>query len=305
LSRLRLIYVLGVGRSGSTLLDLLLGRRRGVVGVGEFTNVTEWLRTGQLCSCGEPVASCEMWSEVRRGVAADTAAESVSFGSGKTGTLHAIFRALLSGKSFPAYADVAGLNRAYLDRVREVTDAEVVVDSSKDIRRACVLAASDLFDIRFLHLVRDPRGVMWSRLKTKRNSTDPRDGSKQARSCSATMRRWVGVNLVSLAFGVTRWRGRYCVVRYEDLATDPEATLRRVATWADLPVGEAAASTPHLIAGNLVKMRPIADIRLDDEWRRSLGWRGRVAYVAHGGPIVAALVARVARAGPPRLAVSD
>ena len=59
------LYIAGPGRSGSTLLDTMLGQIDGFVSVGELRNL--WARglgDGWPCGCGAAVRDCPFWSSV-------------------------------------------------------------------------------------------------------------------------------------------------------------------------------------------------------------------------------------------------
>ncbi|NNE43484.1 MAG: hypothetical protein HKN12_04695, partial [Gemmatimonadetes bacterium] len=59
----RVVYITGYGRSGSTLLDILIGQADGVTGVGELDLLhRDWGERG--CSCGKDYDDCEFWSAV-------------------------------------------------------------------------------------------------------------------------------------------------------------------------------------------------------------------------------------------------
>src|SRR5438552_555935 len=63
--RLRVLYVGGAGRSGSTLLGLLLGKLPGFTFHGELRWLWHSVRAhDELCSCREPYPSCPFWREV-------------------------------------------------------------------------------------------------------------------------------------------------------------------------------------------------------------------------------------------------
>ena len=61
----KVLYIMGAGRSGSTLLDMVLGSHPDVRGAGELTNAARngWLKN-EDCSCGRPVNDCPFWTEV-------------------------------------------------------------------------------------------------------------------------------------------------------------------------------------------------------------------------------------------------
>ena len=60
-----LLYIAGTGRSGSTLLNNLLGQIPGFTAVGELYSIWDrGLLERQLCGCGEPLPDCPLWSTV-------------------------------------------------------------------------------------------------------------------------------------------------------------------------------------------------------------------------------------------------
>ena len=62
---LRVIYLGGLGRSGSTLVERLLAELPGVCSVGEVVHL--WQRgvvEDERCGCGEPFGGCGFWREV-------------------------------------------------------------------------------------------------------------------------------------------------------------------------------------------------------------------------------------------------
>ena len=61
-----LIYVGGSGRSGSTLLDLLLNNSSEVQSLGEVHRLNWYARTDkEPCTCGAPVFECPFWLQVQ------------------------------------------------------------------------------------------------------------------------------------------------------------------------------------------------------------------------------------------------
>src|SRR5215510_10620705 len=63
--KLKIIYVVGTGRSGSTLLGRILGEASGFVHVGELQFF--WKRGimgAGPCSCGLAIPNCDHWQSV-------------------------------------------------------------------------------------------------------------------------------------------------------------------------------------------------------------------------------------------------
>ena len=61
----RVLYMAGTGRSGSTLLARILDRADGVVAAGELRYLWQrGLLEDRVCGCGEPFSRCPFWTEV-------------------------------------------------------------------------------------------------------------------------------------------------------------------------------------------------------------------------------------------------
>src|SRR5262245_53220401 len=64
-NNVKVLFIAGPGRSGSTLLDMLLGQINDFYSTGELRFI--WSRSfgqNQLCGCGKPFRQCEFWTEV-------------------------------------------------------------------------------------------------------------------------------------------------------------------------------------------------------------------------------------------------
>ena len=67
---IKVVYIVGLGHSGSTLLDLLLSGHPRIMGLGEIGSVL-WnkTRSGEytehICSCKQLMNECEFWSQFK------------------------------------------------------------------------------------------------------------------------------------------------------------------------------------------------------------------------------------------------
>ncbi|MFP5464974.1 MAG: sulfotransferase [Gammaproteobacteria bacterium] len=157
------LFIVGASRSGSTLLERLLNELPGVMSVGELQRV--WRRgfvENQLCSCGQPFQDCPFWGEVRQRLQAD----------GKladAGAVDALSRSVYKAGLRPASGREAFL--AHWSRlfgaIANVSGARWLVDSSKDPVYAAQLAHLPGFQTRYLHLIRDPRAVAYSKMRRR------------------------------------------------------------------------------------------------------------------------------------------
>ncbi len=190
----RVLKITGLGRSGSTILDVVLGNHPQIESVGEVTRLfrTGWVSRGSLhgipqkrlrrpvCTCGKrldvlyvdaPEEACPFWSGVRREWVKRTDGEN---GIESYPRLQNDFelkrrwpRLLYEGRrpsaSFRSYAR---LTRAFFESVRAVSGKPVVVDCSKISVRAFALGMVPGIDLHAVHLVRDGRGVIASHRKS-------------------------------------------------------------------------------------------------------------------------------------------
>lgn len=63
-----IVYILGVGHSGTTILQYLLAAGAGTLGLGEVRKLADgsgWEGKAGTCSCGVDVGSCPIWSDLK------------------------------------------------------------------------------------------------------------------------------------------------------------------------------------------------------------------------------------------------
>jgi hypothetical protein len=299
----KVIYIGGWGRSGSTLVDRVLGQIDGVVSVGELREVWQrgWVEN-RPCGCGQPFADCPFWSAV--GQVAFDGWSSLD----REDVLHLRY-SLDRPWSVPLLASpprwgVAppSLNRyaAILERlyaaIREVSGATTIVDSSKLPTQAMILRRVRGLDLSLVHLVRDSRGVAYSWQKHVRNRVSAGQPTylEKYDPFSASVRYDVYNALTRL---VGRMGVPYLLVRYEDFVAHPQEYLEKILRHAGLsPTGDdlgfvqdgrVTLAPNHTVDGNPMRFSvgPI-DLRLDDEWTRSMPSRDRFWVTALTSPLL-------------------
>jgi len=277
-SAIKVIYIMAWGRSGSTLLGNLLGEIDGFFHAGELRTIWEkGLVQGRLCGCGISVRECDFWGGVLDRAGGFDAKEIVKAQRGAARLRHA--PRLLRGRpgnGLPGGAVTEAYARAVTQLYRglaEETSSPVIVDSSKREADAALLRLLPEVDPYYVHLVRDPRAVAYS-WQRRKQTPEPRREMVTYKPSTST-RNWVGLNVTAEAVRRKVEPGRYLLVRYEDLATDPaaalEAIVRQVGEWPrELPVNAdgAVRLTPnHTAGGNPGRFKSgHVPLRLDDEW---------------------------------------
>ena len=272
------IYVAGAGRSGTTLLGRLLEEACEGFDCGELVYLWSARARGWLCECGEPVATCPVWSEVARQVRRHV----------EVGTDWEVIERMrdLIVPPLPTYLrrlrprahDIA-LRAATEQAVECVTGADVVIDTSKRLLPLATAAAVDR-PLTVVHLVRDPRGVAYSNMQPKR---DPARGGAfvmTPRPARVSAWRWLAANALTERVVAQERQGsrtmRVARLCYEDVARDTAAALRPVAGAAAAAASAGVGGTQrHAIVGNPSRFDRRA-VSEDRRWREGLDLRSRV-----------------------------
>jgi hypothetical protein len=282
--RVRVAFIGGQGRSGSTVLENLLERLPGVVSVGEIRFLfSRGLEDNELCGCGQPFQECPYWREViglalPDGFDRERIQRAVRSLNNVVRTPQLMYPRLLT-PSLRADAKVYGDTFAAVFRaVRQVNDARVIVDASKYPLHALFLQARPDIDLTAIHLVRDPRAVAYSWTRHKvRTEVHWEKREFKRHNVARTAVVWDVLNFLT-----RRLKSRsdaYRVVRYEDLVADPLEQLRELAefmlkrpTAIEDSLFGAQSRTPHTISGNPSRAGGGAiTVRADESWRQNLG----------------------------------
>lgn len=300
--RPRVLLVTGFGRSGTTLVNTILGSTPGVFAAGEVRFLWErGLLEGRACGCGEPVRSCPVWGPVvekafGNPMSIDPAALVAEDARVmRTRQLPWMLASRWTGDRLASrlHALPEALTAIYRS-IQDVTGAELIVDTSKPPSFGYVLQQLEGIDLRIVHVVRDPRGVAysWSRTKALADGGERTEMLRLSPTQSAL--QW---DLWNGAAGWL-WGGsdRYLRLRYEDLASDPRTTLTRVMAFAgvshlELPFtapDRVSTTTVHTVAGNADRMRsgPLT-VSLDDAWTTELPAGSRRLVSALTAPLLA------------------
>jgi len=282
----RVAYIGGLGRSGSTLLELCIGSLEDTCSLGEVVHLWErGLRENQRCGCGMAFHDCSFWTRV--GDAAFGGWDRVDAGEvlrlksavDRNRFVPRLLAPRLSGRVRAQVLEYTGYYSAIYRAAQQLTGASVVVDSSKHVSLASCLRHDRDLDLRLIHAVRDSRGTTysWSKQVVRPEITDrveymPRYPARAAASL------WLAHNAMFEALtatGVPR-----LLVRYEDFVTSPAQVLGRAAVHAGLHTaptvdGDTVTLAPQLtVAGNPMRFQsgPVR-LRLDEAWRTRLGRR--------------------------------
>jgi len=299
--KVKVLYIGGFGRSGSTLVERILGQLPGFCSAGEI--VFLWQRgllENQLCGCGATFSDCDFWTRVGK----------TAFGGWDqidANEMLALQREVDRNRYIPAMVAprLRPGARATMERylevlsqlyraIGEVSGARVVIDASKHASTAYLLRRVPGIDLRVLHLVRDSRGVAYSWTKEVRKpEVTGDDAFMPVYSPGSSGRQWLAYNLLFDALGAVE---DTMVLRYEALLSDPRRGLERILAHAGEPStpesfsflgdGWVELGVDHTVAGNPMRFHQgRLDLRLDQAWTTKLPARDRKVVTAITWPL--------------------
>lgn len=238
----QVIFIAGMAKSGTTILDQLLSTQPGVLGLGEIDHFVDDAklfhplarRYGPVeelpCTCGERVQACSLWG-------AFLAEFLDQPNRGYSERYHAVLRIAMN------LAD-------------DATSPLIIVDSSKEVTALLRVASalhhfqSDSLALKVVVIYRDPRDWLVS---DERRST----GGGKTRPLKVRRRRLRKWNrrydqLLRLAI---RENEEKLVVDLRDLQLDPEGEIRRLQTALGFPkekfrIPDLSRSQAHIAWGS-------------------------------------------------------
>jgi Sulfotransferase family len=303
----KVVKLTGLGRSGSTILDVVLGTHPQIESVGEVGNIVRngWISRESLrgipkdrlrvpiCTCGKrldvlyvdtPEEACPFWSSVRREWVERTDRDSIeSYPKLQNDfELKRRWPRLLYEKRRPSapFRSYARLTRTFFESIRAVSGKPIIVDSSKSPARALAFGMIPGIDLYVVHFVRDGRGVITSLRKTfKKDLQAGIMWDHKGHPMWKTVVRWTVLNLASEWVCTQLGPERTMRLRYEDFVADPKAALERIGSLIGLDLKDVAIAASsgkpmhagHNIGGNRTKKSGTITLRPNaEEWRTAL-----------------------------------
>lgn len=295
MTRPRVVFIGGYGRSGSTLLERLLAEVPGVVGIGELRHLWQrGLLNNERCGCGLPFAECLFWRAVLRAAFGSTSLDSAAL----VELWHQVDRI----RYLPGILGWRGSSRTrrvlasrYIELLRRlygaiaaVSGCDTIVDSSKEIASGVLVVRAMPRGVTYVHLVRDPRAVAysWSKVKPRPEVVGRTEYMARVGSVRASW-QWLQRGL---AGEVIRMWTNGILLRYEDLTDQPQSAIAAVLNAVGLapnsgPVldgGEVPIhAAPHSVAGNPMRFEMgNVRIRRDEQWKTAMPWAARMTTTA-------------------------
>ena len=274
-NRIKVLYIAGMSRSGSTILSNILAEIDGFCNAGELIDIWDrGIASDGKCGCGVKISKCEIWRPVLdKAFGNQSQIDIQKMVNLRDNACHARYVPWLmlnkgAKLKLKTHLDEYLRNLENLYRaIQSVTDSRIIVDSSKNIGYAHLLTMIPVIDLYFVHLIRDPRAVVFSWRRKKE------DWWQTSLLWSSVL--WNVRNIVSEIFR-KKLAGNYMRLYYEDFIAKPKIAVKSIlelvkenpkhlpfVTEQDVELG-----LNHTIFGNPNRFqRGVTRLRLDDEWK--------------------------------------
>jgi len=278
--RIKLVYISSNGRSGSTLLEMLIGKHSKCFTLGEFQVLPiDYLHNTQPCGCKKRVENCDFWTDIinqnKNLIVNGTISKFRNYGNGKVIRWNELKELFLnfSASDYDLIKKYGKENflvlQTVFNKVKKNKDVYYLIDASKDPYRLKWLAQSGYFDLYVLHIIKKPQAFVFSMIKNEKNFL---------LKWYLTLRmsiRWIIENIIIMKV-VDKYipQKKYIKIKYEDLASDHKGKLKSIFDF--LKINDSFESDQgfkhfnHAISGNKMRFK-MNSISLDEKWKLEMG----------------------------------
>ncbi|MFH1426570.1 MAG: sulfotransferase [Candidatus Kerfeldbacteria bacterium] len=272
-----IIYISGIGRSGSTLLDLVISSSTSVCSVGEMYKFNAMAEEGVPCSCGRAMTVCPFWS--------DAAANQKQFHIENRMNvrdylkiLHYALNPLYRNLRFAHTSDNAALLSELSGKC--TSGVKYFLDSSKEVGRLAELHSDPSLKVTNIFVIRDARAVANSFNSGKQG---PR------KSYFLSLGKWLLMNFLIMRY-VRKSGVPTLFIHYEKFCREPKAHLESIARFLNIEIPADYAERVrtmddyHNIGGNRLALperrKAFSGIRCDETWKTEQPlWKRAIAAI--------------------------
>lgn len=163
-----IVFIVGMGHSGSTIIDKLIGNSNGAFSYGELIHLATVFKEDNFCTCGSRINNCQFWKPVKGKLESNNKDGNWSLKTGLNSTLSILFSVIkiLFNRFDPNKGFIRNTELIYDHTFNQ--EYNLLVDSSKDVLRSIIFYKYfTKYNVKIIHLVRNPYGVLNSYLKTE------------------------------------------------------------------------------------------------------------------------------------------
>ncbi len=258
--KMKIIFILGSGHCGSTLLDIVLSLNNEIFGLGEIGNINK----NSVCSCGESLDGCSIWSKINFGnydfLKIYRFKKDFVFNKNN-------FISLKNKKIIKNREEIIRQNEKIYENILKISQSSIIIDSSKDIHRFEFLMQSDKIEPSILHIVRDGRAVAWSYYK-------------KYKKCFRYILKW-GLENLKIEILKRRYKAPFIFVSYNEFTNNPELVLKNILKKLNLNnynLDLKNIKVGHQISGNRMRFNKNIEIKEDEDWKINMPLRIEIIF---------------------------
>ena len=300
--KINLIYVASIGHSGSTLLESILGAHSQIATCGEIHIWPHEIDSDGVmpCGCGKSIPDCSFWNNIKQRInPLQQLSPQIHFFREQHNAGHT-FRFNRIGDFAKAPISSATMHKiktygqnnyevyaAFLAEMEQLKGRKFnwIVDASKDPYRLLWLARSGLFNIKVLHVVKNPRAFAYSMLKRLPEDEINVFHSRLYETVRQSLKWSIENHFIHKVAQNHLNASDYLLVNYEQLASNPVETFQTVCSIVGCDFEPEAVEnfregSLHTIAGNPMRYQS-KGIYLDEKWKNLLPvFNRKVAEIA-------------------------
>lgn len=264
---MKVIYIAGDGRSGSTLIDAVLSNSKNSISVGESYRF--WRRFYQadtLCGCTQKIEVCSLWKRI------DSILTTNIENYDPKDTWNRIqyllkfknvrnISKIIKNPNWKLFCDTVKL---FYKSISENTGKDIIIDSSKSSGWLYLLIALDFCELKIIHLERNLQSVANS---WKKKVYLPEYYNKQVQMPIKTnfviLKNWIKIKYLCMRL---KKQENYLFVKYENFIIHPKKYFGIFETNIGIVLPENFKNSfNHSIGGNPMRSKISEGIVIDDK----------------------------------------
>lgn len=245
----KIVYITGLGHSGTTLLNLMLGGNSQVYGTGEgfyfFKQREEFLKSELVCTCNSSYHDCVFWADVEKEIRDNRVSSQEQY-----------IQTLINS-----------CNRLPEGR-------KIVIDSSKSLKLLDQISKLEDVEVKVILLIKDVRSWSFSTRKKARSYDYYRF---RQHNYLRLFRTWFLENK-KIEEHLKNNKYQYVKTTYEGICFAPQETLENLCEFIGIGYEERMLkpdrTEQHFINGNRMRLSKTdnIEVKYDDAWLYDPKW---------------------------------
>ena len=270
--KINIIYLMGAGRSGTTILASLLGASKEILTIGEMHQFLEHIIYNKPCSCGKQLNECSFWKEIIENYYKTPKKELTKLDNYLVNTEKHIKIPISFFKTNKKYIK---FQEDFYTKIAKTKPTKYYLDSAKFVGRILQIKKSKKINTKIIYLVRDIRGVI--------NSF-----SKKVQTYKNPISTILYYTLINTNAQIVKWiyPKQVLKIKYEDFIENTIETLTKIETFISTDLNdvkqviiqEKEIEIPHIIGGNRLKTKQKIKLKKDLAWQKNIKRKNQILY---------------------------